>query len=113
MRATCSPDVGCAITVARKSLLGQVHKKSWLGYWTVRLPQITEQRKRLKGASEAQDARRQSFMLLCAANTSGGISSLPETRSSRVYVQETCDAAIARGDKFGPWSSIQWLPGRH
>ena len=43
---------------------------------------VKKQRRRLKGESEAQDARRWSFICWCAAHTSGGISSLPETRCS-------------------------------
>ena len=48
-----------------------------------------EQRRRLKGDSEAQYARRWSFICWCAANTSGGIASLPERRPSSVYVPQT------------------------
>ena len=40
--------------------------------------QVKEQRRRLKGDSEAQDARRRSFICWYAANTSGGMSSLLE-----------------------------------
>ena len=38
---------------------------------------------------EAQAIRRRSFICWCAANTSGGISSLPETRPSCVCVPQT------------------------
>ena len=48
----------------------------------------------------------------CAANTSAGISSLPETRPSCVCGLKTGGGATARNAKFGPWSSTQWLQGR-
>ena len=63
--------------------------EGWSGNWSVRPAQVKERRRRLKGASESQNARRRSFMFWCAVNTSAGMSSQSATRSSCVYVPRT------------------------
>ena len=94
-----SPDVSCAKKkMARNSLLESpkadkkrtcTRPQQHVSNWSVRPAQEKKQRRRLKGDSEAQDARRRSFMFWCAANTSAGISSLPETRPSCAFGPQT------------------------
>ena len=72
-----SPDVSCAMKMAMHSLPGHRRmakkelNKSTATDWAAGLCGT----RTVKGDSEAQDARRRSFVCWCAANTSAGISS--------------------------------------
>ena len=113
--AELSSDCQLRNKMAMNSLLGHrkmTKKKSCtrppqhVGTCSVQLALEKEQRKRLRGDSEAQDARRQSFTLLAGFPVCRR--RVPPAFTSHKMKVEPSFVVV----KFGPWSSTRWSQGR-